>query len=168
MKKFNIPYDIEEVEDRGNWLKNTSYKSEFIRKKLDKYDRLVWIDADATIEKYPVLFDLIEEDFAANYEYLKKLISATLLFKRTDYILKVVDSWVTKSKANFDKLEQVHLQDSINGYYTEAHKITVFYLPDSYCCLDGLTYCEPVIAQHQASRKFRNADIRAIFNKFNP
>ena len=56
LEKWNLDYDIEGIDDRGNWFANTSYKAEFILNMLNKHKQDVcFLDADATIEKFPEL-----------------------------------------------------------------------------------------------------------------
>ena len=69
-KRWNLRYDIDYIENRGSWAKNIYYKPEFINKMLRKHkEPIVSLDADATIEKFPELFDKLPDniDLAAHY-----------------------------------------------------------------------------------------------------
>ncbi len=58
LKKYKLNYDIEGIDDLGSWQKNTHYKAEFIKKMLLKHKcPVIFLDADATIEQYPKLFN---------------------------------------------------------------------------------------------------------------
>jgi len=174
LKKFNLIYDIEAVPDLGNWQKNTSFKSEFILKMLLKHKKpIVFIDADATIEKHPSLFWEIPEeyDIAVHYQDWYKqwrnrndgdrfdLLTGTIMFRYNEKVLSLVRKWVERTK-NSTKWEQKILQE-----LTEQDKdIKIFKLPVTYCTVNKHkgeipNYIKPekvVIRHWQASRKFRN------------
>lgn len=153
LKKFKIPYDIEWTEDKGSWLLNTAYKSEFIKKKLSEYGRIVWIDADGEIKKYPSYFDVIEEDIAVYYENLTTLINGCMLFKKTDVVMEVIDRWIRNCKTEPKTFEQKHLQFAIYGNFIEKRDLSVFLLPETYVCMNGISKLEPTIYFMQAHRR---------------
>ena len=157
LKKFNLDYDIENIESLGSWDLNTNYKATFIKKKLLKHKQpIVWLDADSEVVKYPKYFDVIEEDIGVCYENLSKLKSGTIYFNHTDKALKILNRWEINSK-NTNITDQMHLQQVLRGEYIESHNVTLFCLPSSYYCIYDIMkdWTEPVIKQYQASRRHR-------------
>ena len=79
LKQFNIPYDVEEIEGFYEWHKNTLYKGEFVKKKMEQYRNeykaVVWVDVDAKIIKEPGLFKDLEGDIACAIIDWKKYVS---------------------------------------------------------------------------------------------
>jgi len=172
LEKFNLIHDIEEVEDRGNWQKNTSYKSEFILKMLLKHKKnIVFIDADGTIEKHPSLFWEIPEEYDIAYHLLDwmrqwrnkeggdkwELLSGTMMFRYNEKVLSLVRKWVERTKTS-TKWEQRILQEIIKN----NKEIKSYILPAEYTTVamhDGSIpkyIKKPVIFHHQKSRQYRN------------
>ncbi len=174
LKRFDLSHDIEAVEDFGNWQRNTSYKAQFVLNMLLKHRKtVVFIDADATIEKYPSLFAQIppEFDIACHYQdwWLQwrgqkgrsklDLLSGTIMFRYNERVLNLVRKWVERTRPS-TKWEQVILQK-----LTEENKDTKIYkLPVEYCTVIMHDKSIPkyikkedvVILHHQASRKLKN------------
>ena len=174
LKKFDLPYDIEAIEDRGNWSRNTSYKAKFVLQKLLQHKKgVVFIDTDATIEKYPSLFAQIppEYDIGVHYQDWYKqwrnsdcgkkfdLLTGTIMFRYNERVLSLVRKWVARVKSS-PTWEQVVLQR-----LTEENKdIKIYKLPVEYCTV--ITHKgeipkyvkkeDVVILHHQASRKLKN------------
>lgn len=163
LKKFNIPYDIEELPKvkplkvNDTWVVNCAEKAKFINHKIRQVkDTVIWLDADSIVIKYPKYFDVIEEDIAVYYEYQLRLKSGTILFKYNDTVLEVLDRWQKQCELAPTTFDQIHLQHIIKGFYQELHKLSVFFLPDSYCWMKDVTKVgEPTILHTQASRRFR-------------
>ena len=172
LKKWELKYYIEGVDDLGSWANNTDFKATFILRMLEKYKQdVVWIDADATIEKYPsLLFEIPPEyDIAVHYLDWQKhwhqkkdkfeLVSATVLFRYNEKTLRIIKEWIKNNKTKpSHKWEQKILQEVIE----KDKEIKVYRLPVEYCCVvlsrDKIaTYIkDPVIIQHQASRKYKH------------
>jgi len=56
LRKFNLPYNIEEINNSGDKQKNISLKPEFVKYNLLRFKQPVcWIDADSEVVKYPEL-----------------------------------------------------------------------------------------------------------------
>ena len=172
LKKFNLPYDIEAVADLGSWHKNTSYKSQFVFNMLLKHKKtVVFIDADATIEQYPILFERIPSACDIAFHYLDwykqwrnkdgmnkfELLSGTMMFRYNNKVLELVKKWIEQTETS-SQWEQKILQSIIEN----DKEIKYYILPASYTTvIDHKNkipdYIEnPVIIHHQKSRKFRN------------
>ena len=151
---FELPFDVEPRKSVGSWVGNLNQKQVFILEKLQQYERpIVWLDADAEVKRYPVLFDFIEEDIGVFY-LGKWLQSSTIFFNNNDTVIEIVREWIEKGKES-DIMDQNHLQDIINKRYLE-NKMTLFNLPASYCYMANIIRRgKPVIYQTQASRKLK-------------
>ena len=172
LKKFNLPYDIEGISDRGSWAHNTAYKSKFILEMLLKHKQdICFIDADGDILKYPsLLFNIPDEyDIAIhwllwdlhwhnkeNNDHLE-LLSGTMVIKYKKRTIELLKIWIKAVEENIQKKEQKILQDIIE----KNSKYKVYNLPVEYCVVpkhDGEIpkyINEPIIYHHQASRKFK-------------
>lgn len=157
LDKFSIPYDIEERESLGNWLLNCNHKPIFIKDKFLKHKKnIVWIDADAVVYKYPKYFDVIEEEVGVYADRNWDFKSGTVFFSYNEKTLGFIDTWNYFCKENSKDFDQLNLKRAISECYYQKHNISVFFLPHTYCQIfDLMNWGEPVIEQHQASRKFR-------------
>lgn len=163
LKRFDIPYDIEAVEDKGGWMANTYYKPYYIRRKLDEHkEDLVWIDADAVVKKYPKYFDIIEEDIGVyirrRSRFYGELVANLIFLKNNKAVKKLIDDWIMLEGEDTDKraLEQTYLERALLENDTAKHAVRTFYFPNSYSVIKDITdWEEPVIWNSQASREFR-------------
>lgn len=162
-----MPFDIQALPAKESWIENCSMKPGFILDMMGKYpDRpIVWLDADATIEQRPLMFEKIGPsiDFACCHtEFIKEVgmqvASGMLYFAPTPKAKDLVVRWNYRCKEDIDVWDQAHLQSIMMAW---DGKRTI--LPDAYCHLfdNGK---EPVggvvIMQHQASRRLRKAPIQ--------
>ena len=158
LKEFKLPYEIEKRKSLGSWMKNNNQKPAFILEKLKQYDKIVWLDADAVVKRYPAYFDLIEEDIAVNYPNKIDLFAATILLRNIPTVRSLIEKWVEKTEEVPHIIEQTHLKSLVHDYQIDK-KINIFYLPDTYCYVVGRTRRgKPVILQTQASRKMKGDD----------
>lgn len=162
-----------------SWVLNCSQCSYFIEEmmKLFPDTNLLYLDADAVMEKRPKLFldDAIDFDFGAPFltnEYVKdELQSNTLFFRACDETKKLVQDWrLLQDERNFQLLQgkyakpfkeawdQRVLQDvlvasncKIKKLPWEYGKITVTPRGDE--LMKGVKPEDIVISQHQASRQ---------------
>jgi hypothetical protein len=106
LKEFDIDYYFFRCESKGSWRKNLNYKSQVIMEAFDKYlDRdIVFVDADAIVRQYPVLFDDLSNgkdyDMAAHFHPYRgtrmhggSLLSGTLWFKNSYRGRRIVKEW---------------------------------------------------------------------------
>lgn len=172
LKNFGFPHYVEEVENQGNWKKNTDFKPHFVKKCLDKFpNNLIITDADSTINSYPSLFDeLNNSDYDLGVHYLdyflhygrpsdkrrSHLASGTIYFKNNAIIRLLVDKWI-KYLFNF-AWEQQALEKASKEILT----LKIFQLPREYCYIVStprgnptIPLENPIISHYQASRTFR-------------
>jgi hypothetical protein len=170
--KWNLPYDIESIEHLGSWGANTHYKATFLKKMLLKHKQsIVFIDADTTIELYPVLFDTLSNyDIGLHYldtNYFwrgqvglekREALSGTLYLNYNNNILAFLDEWIEENK-RLNQLEQKNMQAILEKF---KDKLNIFVLPIEYTAImkkdnklpDYIK--NPVIIHYQASRDFKN------------
>lgn len=185
LKRWKLKYNIEIINDLGNWQKNTHYKAEFCKKMLLKHKQsIIFLDADATIEEYPYLFNNIDYhrnssacfipgyDIALHYldwyffwrkiegQKKREALSGTLYLNYNKKVLQFLDEWIEENKKN-TSWEQKNMQWVLRNW---KKKLTIYSLSPEYCCIilpDGeIPYYylkeKPVILHHQVSRKYKN------------
>jgi len=175
LEKTNLDWQVDTVENRGDWFKNTGYKPTYIYFKLCECDKnIIWIDCDATIERAPVLLGEIPDDidiafhtldWSKHYERPKEttteLLTGTIFFKNTIPVKEFVNKWAIECSKNPGIWEQKILERLLKQH----PEFKIFNLPEEYCCI--LTFKneipsyikEPVIVHHQASRNVRKHHI---------
>lgn len=160
IKLINIPYEIWGIKSLGSWQKNTQVKADVIKSLLLKYKKPVsYIDADAIYHQYPVLYDIINTDFAVHYLRDKELLSGTLFFNYTPGALWLINKWINKNKIQTETFDQQTLQDV---YERNKDKISRYNLPPSYAKIFDVDYkrlnidvSDTVIEGYQASRRLK-------------
>lgn len=170
LKKWNLKYDVQGVKNLGNWYANTGYKSKFILDMLEKHkEDVIFLDADATVEKFPSLFYKISKEYDLACHFLdwekqwnqkdkpKELLSGTMLWRYKSKVLDLIKRWREEVKKNPHVWEQKILQITI----AKEKDIKIYDLPASYTAIamnngHPKAYVgEPVILHHQVSRKYR-------------
>ncbi len=171
LDKLNIKYNIEEVENKGSWLKNVAQKPLTILHTLKKYPEynIVSLDADCEVMEYPKLFNEIEEKYDMAFHTLswkewygysienKEVLSGTMWFNNTQKIKDFVFQWYNKA-INGYKWEQKMLSDLL----LEIKDIKIYKLPVTYCWISSLPdgslpkiQGTPVIQHYAASRQLK-------------
>jgi hypothetical protein len=153
------------IDNLGSWEKNCQQKATVIKNKLlELKEPIIWLDADAVLNKEPELFHSIQKDLAICV-YNKEYLSGTLYLKPTEEIHKLLDEWIIECNENPKELDQKILQKLILKNNVE-HEV----LPTSYCKVDFFKSDDNIIAQNQASRRFKkiiNNKDSNICNTFN-
>ena len=173
--KFELAYDITYPEDFGDWDKNTRYKAQFLKEMLLKHKQpIVFLDADATIEQYPILFDTLltsDYDFGVHYfndDYFwhhimnsdkRTTLSGTIFLNYNEKVLKFLDEWISENPKHLDILEQKVMQLIIEK---NQHGMKICDLPIQYVAIakrqdivPGFIQ-NPIIIHHQTSRLYRD------------
>lgn len=169
--KWGLNYDIEYPLDKGSWAKNTHMKAEFLKKMLLKHKQpIVFLDADATIERFPILFEQLEE-YDISYHELnwysfwrgiegnpkREYLSGTLYLNYNPIIIDFLDAWIALNKRS-TAWEQRNMQQILEKW---KPRLKIYPLPIEYIAIkkrDGKVpdfIKEPVIVHWQASRKHR-------------
>lgn len=157
----------------GNWYRNVAEKPKII---LDLFNILkdnvclVFLDADATIEQYPKLFEEIPEEYDIAFHYLdwatwygykdskvKELLTGTMFFRNNDKTRELCLEWHCES-VKTTEWEQKVLQRILSKY-----DLKIYELPIEYCYIKTLPngneplvkINNPVIIHHQLSRELK-------------
>jgi hypothetical protein len=172
LEKINLKYNIEVLENKGSWLRNVAQKPLSILRTMEKFPsyNIIALDADSEVVQFPKLFNEIplEYDIAyftldwdswyKNNTHKKEAISSTIFFRNNEKVRNFVKEWYVKAEISME-WEQKIMDDMIK----ERENIKVFPLPIEYCAITSLPGNKephikienPVILQHQASRKLK-------------
>ena len=61
-QKFDIPFSVMKTQNQGSWVKNVNLKPYLCLQMFEKNDcPIVYLDIDARILSYPILFDIDED-----------------------------------------------------------------------------------------------------------
>ena len=152
--KFQIPYSIKTVPDKGSWLANTLAMSGYILEALEIFEEnIVFLDADAIVRQYPVLFDTIDCDFAVHYRENVELLAGTMYFRNSEKVKELIREWIIASR---NKGAGLAAQTGLNDVVS-AGDYNVYRLPAPYTLIfDRMKAAGPPVIEHfQASRKAR-------------
>jgi hypothetical protein len=161
LDNLQIPHNLVAVPSFRNWLEGVRWKPHFLRSQLleskDGERPIIWLDADATVEKYPSLFDILADkciDFACHFRndkrYHNECLSGTLFINNTKGAMGVLDAWIAEQQKDADIWDQRSLQKALEL----THSYSLYRLPPQYTQIfDTMAYAgDPVILHHQASR----------------
>lgn len=163
---------IKETPNFGSWNRNVAEKPRIILEILNELPKdtdLIFLDADASIEKYPIEFDTITADIAFHilnwndwYGYNSippemELLTGTMFFKNNELIRQLCKEWYEEAiKSN--EWEQKVLQRILPKHI----KLVKQLLSVEYCFMKSrpgglppLIKVEPVILHHQVSRSLK-------------
>jgi hypothetical protein len=157
LKSFGLTYLLHPIEDTSVWELICARKATFIRDQWISSDvPIVWIDADATIEARPDLFESIEADFAIHKFEGWEFGSGTLYFGKSETARMLLDQWVLRCEADPLTWDQRHLQSAWCDVTVYA-PLRTFWLPASYLHIfDVPSDSPPVIKHWMASIKARS------------
>lgn len=157
LRDFGLECEIHVLEDPGTWKSAACLKPGFILDMLEKHEGrpILFLDADATLEQFPVVFDGMDADMAAHYRGGRELLSSTLYFSNTDSSREIVRGWAQRCVEQPDRRfgDQENLQDVADEEKFRIHRLTADYA----CIYDSMRSDsrDPVILQWQASRRGR-------------
>ena len=155
----------------GSWRKNLDHKSAVIRDALKMFPGkdIVFVDSDAIVEKYPVIFDELSNDglydiAAAFHKYngsvgIGSLLSGTLWLRNNDITQAIVSGWHRIGLKNNDVRHQHCLRLAIDEIMMGGNLFFVYRLPTAYTYIFDYNYgkkINPVITHYQASRKLKS------------
>ena len=173
LENLPIKYAILPIFHLNTWKETTKYKPIFILNCLNKLNTdVVYCDVDATINKYPILFDNIPIEYDLGVHYLdwmlqfgnknkKELLTGTLYFRNNDKIRLLIHEWIDISK-QMGRDDQKPLDIALKN----LPNIKIFELPREYCYITSnpiiinkgkpkVILENPIISHYQASRGLR-------------
>ena len=159
---LGLDMEVIRFESTGDWTKNCARKADAIAKARRKHRArgVAWVDADAKIERLPVLLAGLREsgiDVAAHRLPSGELLGGTVYVGATKKAARVLTDWQKRCKAaptKYEMADQRHLDDAIQA----AKGLRFEALPDSYCRIfdNGQQKSEhPAIRHFQESRNMR-------------
>lgn len=162
LDRFGLESNVVPVDLSGSWELNCATKARFVQREWESSDvPIVWLDADATVEEYPQLFEEIVADFAIHRWDGWQFGSGTIFFNKTLSAKRLIDQWVYRCEADPLTWDQVHLQSAWCDI-SAVDPLTTAWLPRSYLQIFNKPAQEaPVIKHWQASRALK-ADGRAV------
>jgi len=157
LRAFGIRHEVDEIDSRGSWINNVRYKVDFILNKLITHKRdIVWVDADAIINRRPVLLRNLKNlsaHFRLRKDGTKELLTGTLFVPYTEQAIEIMRAWKETTETMPDTWEQKTLQGIYNACGGNGFDI----LPKSYCHIfdSGGDVSESHIVHYQASRQYK-------------
>lgn len=175
LKKLDCKWLVKSVENLGSWQLNTSFKPRFILEMLETNPGVdvVFVDCDARITSYPVLFDEIPNCyyFAAyildrqqwyRKEYSNQdrfeLLSGSIWFRNCEESKKLIKEWISSVEDRRIWEQRVLFE------IVKRNLIPIYPLPISYCWIVSLpdgsvpfVKCDkPIIEHYQKSRELKS------------
>ncbi len=156
-------WDIKGIESKGEWVKNASMKPEIIKEMMLKHkDRdILYLDVDAIVRQYPILFDSFSGDIGVHYKNERELLSGTIFLKNISKVRLVIDEWANLQQRNPMQWDQKILQLVLD----KQKNLNIINIPATYTQIfDTMKDVgEPVIEHFQASRRLKT-DVRRMYN----
>lgn len=156
LEQFDLDYEMTSCTSTGSWECNTQLKAGIILEALYEHKRrpVVYLDVDARIEQYPVLFDNILCDISFHYFRGVELLSGTLFFgNHTPIGAELVKQWRDENDSHPGQWDQRTLQKVVEA----RDDLDILPLPETYVYINHLSVTneKPVIRHTQASRQHK-------------
>jgi len=157
-QQFGIHCHTHGYKNRGQWVKNAAIKPEFILAMMDlhPFSKVVYLDADARVKKYPELFDTLDADIAVHHKKPRnELLSGTIFLSPGARTKKLIEEWARQQAMEPETWDQKILARVLKDW---KKPLRVAELPATYCQIfDTMKNAgDPVIEHLQASRRFKH------------
>jgi len=157
LELLGIDYEFKAYTNRGSWERNCGIKPEFILEMLNKYkgQTLVYIDADAVVQRPILLAEEFNADFAVHYKGGRELLSGTLIMRSTQRVRDLIERWRGYQELNPLMFDQKTLSMVIKE--SQWHDLKIIKLPSAYVKIFDAKDMDPnpIIEHFQASRRFK-------------
>lgn len=161
LQEFNLPMDILGIPSQGSWEANTHYKPYFIQQMLvNHYPKdILYVDVDAIVKQYPVLFDAVDFDVGYCLREKQELLGGTLYFANNTKVHALVERWRGACKDHLNIWDQMILQFILESRSADL-RLNLRVLPPTYCQIFDLMkdVGDPVIEHFQASRRLKKKE----------
>jgi hypothetical protein len=156
-------YHIERFDANWDFVTATGHKPWYLlgcMMLFKDYERIVYLDTDSVVMKYPELFENIPDkiDIGVHYKDGHELLSGVIYLRNNRKVVDLLMTWADRCKENPGTWDQRVLQQIIN----ERKDINLYCLPPTYCQIFDTMQGrggEPIIKQMQASRLSRGIDM---------
>lgn len=165
-EQHGVPHEIAPRNSAGSWQRNCALKAEHLLNCAKRYSgrAIVWIDADATIEAYPRLFDqyvLQPFDIAVRTSNTdpphpwNRVLSGTVYLNPTKNRDRLLSRWWAQCTLNPVQWDQVSLAVALENHGGVPYKVEP--LPEHYCAVHDrrTTDTAAVVLHWQASRAMK-------------
>lgn len=99
---FHLPHEIVKVKSKGDWYANVRHKPAFLLEQMEAHrdvKRIVWLDADSEVMKFPTLLYECDHDIAVHWYNFRTPVASTVLVRNTRLGRDLVKKWRDKTKA---------------------------------------------------------------------
>jgi hypothetical protein len=170
-EKWGLEHHIEPISSLGSWERNCCFKPFYLLEKMQHFQRpLFWVDADGVFLRRPQWLSIFDKDLAVRINETweetsdSKVITSSLFVNATTGAARILTSWCQECIDSFLKpqrtveiWDQIALRDVLQR---GVEGTSVGSLPLTYAAIvdhpsDAGVIGEAVIAQHQASRRFK-------------
>jgi len=155
LEHLGIKHYLKKYPSRGLWIENCAMKPEFILHCLERFEKILYVDADAIFDREP------EDIFTGDMHYYKfrgeEPLSGTLYFNRK--AIPFIEAWVELQKEHTRVFDQEVMATLIPKFQSQ---MSIKPLPDKYIKIFDLMrrVVNPVITHYQASRKYRKNKVK--------
>ena len=137
-------------------------KAEYLLQVMNKYPdkKIIWLDSDAVILKYPTLFLEISKDIGLFYTSQHEVLSGTLFFNNTEKSKEILEKWKLESKKMDSNINITNYEDCLDQKILEKvlknhDKDNIFILPKEYISIFYRDKKNIVIIHYNASRELK-------------
>jgi hypothetical protein len=157
-----VAFDIRPAPPRGTWEANCAYKATFLHDMWrERRQPLLWVDADARVQRPPDLLRGTSADFAIHKVQRWQFASGTLFFNATPLAGVLLATWERLCLRYPHVLDQL-LLDAAWETTMRDYPLATMWLPTAYTSIfdhpEAIADDEaPVIVHLQASRRLKSA-----------
>ena len=161
LKRWDVPYYLEAIDDLGGWILNCGYKPTFIKRMMEKFPdcNIVYNDVDSEFLAYPELFEELDCNIGVHHFDRRnhprvtveayEVLSGTIFLRNVWNVFDLVEKWEAECKRRPGVWDQRCLEKVLQGNF--------YGLPAAYCVIyDVMRHVEDkVVVHYQASRVVR-------------
>lgn len=168
-KRLGIEVKTTVVSSQGDWVKNTSFKSNYLQNEREVVrGPMLYVDVDAVFHRSPLAYlAQLDCDIAVYYHSGDNhLVSATLFFQDTAAVKELLAEWSAQCRARPDVWDQEVLQDILYADQQSAQpRYRLKRLPVGFCWIfdreDNLrAEKQPVYIEQLQAARLVNEQIR--------
>lgn len=161
LERFKIPHYLKKYPSKGRWIENCAMKPKFILHCLEDFEQILYVDADAIFDRPPE--DIFDGDFHYYTYRNSEALSGTLYINRK--ATPLIQAWSDLQNQHPLVFDQEVMAKVIPDYQLS---MKIKQLPIEYIKIFDLMskVKNPVITHYQASRKYRESNIKESIMDF--